>query len=57
MAREYTITDTREITPLYVDIKKAVEQGATSFKEVKQMTKVGKACGKCKEKALVYHRK
>lgn len=27
MAREYTITDTREITPLYVDIKKAVEAG------------------------------
>lgn len=27
MAREYTITDTREITPLYVDIKKAVETG------------------------------
>ena len=27
MAREYTITDTREITPLYVDIKKAVDAG------------------------------
>ena len=27
MAREYTITDVREITPLYVDIKKAVEAG------------------------------
>jgi len=27
MAREYTITDTREITPLYMDIKKAVDAG------------------------------
>lgn len=27
MSREYTITDKREITPLYVDIKKAVEAG------------------------------
>lgn len=27
MAREYTITDTRAITPLYVDIKRAVEAG------------------------------
>ena len=33
------------------DILKAVEQGAASFKDVKKMTKVGKACGKCKEKA------
>ncbi len=33
------------------DILKAVEEGATSFKEVKQMTKVGKGCGKCKKKA------
>ena len=33
------------------DILKAVEKGATSFKEVKQMTKVGKGCGKCKKKA------
>ena len=27
MSREYTILDTREIVPLYVDIKKAVEAG------------------------------
>lgn len=33
------------------DILKAVEKGATSFKEVKQVTKVGKGCGKCKKKA------
>lgn len=33
------------------DIVKAVENGATSFKEVKQVTKVSKACGKCKAKA------
>lgn len=33
------------------DIVHAVEQGASSFKEVKQVTKVSKACGKCKKKA------
>ena len=33
------------------DIAKAVEQGASSFKEVKQATKVSMACGKCKKKA------
>ena len=39
------------------DIIKAVEKGAASFKEVKQMTKVGKACGKCKEKAKKFTKK
>lgn len=33
------------------DIAHAIEQGATSFKEIKKVTKVGKACGKCKKKA------
>ena len=33
------------------DIVHAVENGATSFKEVKKATKVGKGCGKCKKKA------
>lgn len=33
------------------DILDAIEQGATSFKEIKKATKVGKACGKCKKKA------
>lgn len=33
------------------DIKRAVENGAVSFKEVKKVTKVSKACGKCKKKA------
>lgn len=32
------------------DIIKAVEQGAGSYKEVKKITKAGKACGKCKKK-------
>ena len=32
------------------DVAKAVKNGATSFKEVKSMTKAGKACGKCKKK-------
>ena len=33
------------------DVLKAIENGATSFKDVKKMTKLGKACGKCKKKA------
>lgn len=33
------------------DIKKAVKDGATSFKEIKQATKVGTGCGKCKKRA------
>lgn len=33
------------------DIARAVENGATCFKEVKKATKVGKGCGKCKKKA------
>ena len=32
------------------DVAKAVKNGATSFKEVKSMTKAGKACGNCKKK-------
>ena len=39
------------------DIVKAIENGATSFKEVKQATKVSKACGKCKEKAKKFTKK
>ncbi|MCI6534617.1 MAG: (2Fe-2S)-binding protein, partial [Lachnospiraceae bacterium] len=33
------------------DIARAIDQGASSFKEVKKATKVSKACGKCKKKA------
>ncbi|XCP85153.1 (2Fe-2S)-binding protein [Roseburia hominis] len=32
------------------DIADAIEQGASSFKEVKKATKAGKGCGKCKKK-------
>lgn len=32
------------------DIAKAIENGASSFKEVKKATKAGKGCGKCKKK-------
>ena len=39
------------------DIIHAIENGATSFKEVKQATKVGKACGKCKDKAKKFTKK
>ena len=33
------------------DIARAIEKGATSFKEVKKATKVGIECGDCKKKA------
>ena len=39
------------------DILCAIEQGATSFKEVKCVTKVSKACGKCKDKAKKFTKK
>ena len=39
------------------DIIRAIENGATSFKEVKQATNVGKACGKCKDKAKKFTKK
>ncbi|MDD6440884.1 MAG: (2Fe-2S)-binding protein [bacterium] len=39
------------------DIIRAVEEGATSFKDVKKATKVGKACGKCKKKAKKFTKK
>ena len=32
------------------DIADAVAQGAATFKEVKKLTKAGKACGHCKKK-------
>lgn len=32
------------------DIARAIQEGAASFKEVKQATKASKACGKCKKK-------
>ena len=51
----FDMNEEKVICPCYKitkgDILRAVEQGATSFKEVKQMTKVSKACGKCKKKA------
>ena len=31
------------------DVADAVEKGASTYKEVKQMTKAGKGCGKCKK--------
>lgn len=37
MAREYTITDVREITPVYVDIKKAVEAGRAVRVSIRSM--------------------
>ena len=37
-----------DLAPEYV--ADAVEQGASTFKEVKKMTKAGKACGDCKKK-------
>lgn len=32
------------------DLADAVEQGCSSWKEVKKQTKAGKACGHCKKK-------
>lgn len=32
------------------DIADAIENGASSFKEVKKATKASKGCGKCKKK-------
>ena len=32
------------------DVADAVEQGASSFKEVKKITRAGKGCGKCRKK-------
>jgi bacterioferritin-associated ferredoxin len=33
------------------DIKKAIKNGASSFKEIKDATKITKSCGKCRKKA------
>lgn len=32
------------------DVAGAIEEGASSFRDVKKATKAGKACGKCKKK-------
>ena len=39
------------------DIKKAVKDGASCFKEVKEATKAGTCCGKCKKAAKKYAKK
>lgn len=39
------------------DIICALEQGACCFKDVKKCTKVGTACGKCKDKAKKFTKK
>ena len=39
------------------DILQAVNEGASSFKEVKKATKVGTSCGKCKKKAKKFTKK
>lgn len=39
------------------DILDAVEQGANGYKEIKQMTKAGKSCGKCKKKVKKFTKK
>ncbi|MDO4320962.1 MAG: (2Fe-2S)-binding protein [Lachnospiraceae bacterium] len=49
MNKEKVICSCRKVTK--GDIAKAVENGASSFKEVKKATQVGKGCGKCKKKA------
>ena len=32
------------------EVADAVEKGASSFKDIKKMTKAAKGCGKCKKK-------
>ena len=49
MNSEKVICPCRKVTK--GDLIKAVEQGAESFKEVKKLTKVASACGKCKKEA------
>lgn len=39
------------------DIKKAIEEGAESFKDVKKATKAAKACGHCGCKVKKYAKK
>ena len=57
----YRMNPEKMICPCYKitkgDIIRAIENGATSFKEVKVETKVGKACGKCKDKAKKFTKK
>ena len=57
----FSMNQEKVICPCYKitkgDIIHAIEDGATSFKEVKQATKVGKACGKCKDKAKKFTKK
>ena len=57
----YRMNPEKMICPCYKitkgDIVRAIENGATSFKEVKEATKVGKACGKCKDKAKKFTKK
>lgn len=57
----YRMNPEKMICPCYKitkgDIIRAIENGATSFKEVKETTKVGKACGKCKDKAKKFTKK
>lgn len=57
----YKMNPDKVICPCYNitkgDIIRAIEEGATSFKEVKQATKVAKACGKCKKKAKKFTKK
>ena len=39
------------------DIIHAVEEGASSFRDVKKMTRISKSCGKCKKDAKKFTKK
>ena len=39
------------------DIKEAIKDGASSFKEVRKMTKAGKGCGHCECNVKKYAKK
>ena len=55
MSKKKTICPCYHVTKK--DIKKAVKDGAESFKDVKKMTKATKGCGKCKKKVKKYVKK
>ncbi len=52
MAKEDIICKCKGVTK--GDVKKALKNGATTYKEVKKETGAGSKCGKCKKKIKKY---
>jgi NAD(P)H-nitrite reductase large subunit len=55
MNPEKVICSCRKVTK--GDILKAMEKGATSYKEIKDKTGAGSKCGKCEEKIKKFMKK